>query len=789
MNKLSWLMMVLVFFTLSGCGSPEEKVQGFVESAKKHIEAGDYDSAHIEFRNALKINPNHIDALYHVTKVFEHEQNWKNSYRYLEKVLELAPNHVEALISIGTIELSAKQLDKALERSQAATKIAPNSPEVRGFNSVLRMQLGDMEGAVAEAKAALAIDANNEEATIVLAAERLSANDPAQALVYLDRYKGEEVVALSLMKVRAYNVQKDLQGAVSVIEGLISSDPQKDEYHYTLAKQYLGFNKTQEADAVLRAHLEQKPSDIDAKLRYIQFLNRYMGEGRSVAQLKEFIKADPKNLELNFGLAEIYQNGGHIEEAKGVLISLASFENVEGQVSALNRLAKLEFSAGNIEKGDQYLQQALVLDPESQEAIVTRAQRTLQQGNIEQAISELRSVLRDSPDSAIVLGLLGNAHEKQGKLELALDQYAKAYDSEPNNRLILIAYTQLLKRQGQYSQIEKVLDRYLLTAPSDVGVLKLAAENKLALRNWGDAQVLADRLDTLKQDPSIIDQIRGSALLGMDNQAEGIAAFERAYEVSEDKSRSMVVLVRSYLASDHKDKAKGFLESVLKSDADNLTAMNLMAQLHQLNNDIPEAEALYQAAVKAHPENLTTYQQLSSFWMRQGRPEAVIELLENNNEKVADNAALLLIKAGAYEAKGAMVDAIRSYDQVLKLQPELDVAANNLAVLLSEDSEHQDLDRAKQLAIRFKQSEVPYFLDTLGWIYYKTGDFNNALYFHENAVRAMPEFAEFRYHLGMSYKAAGENEKAKTELTKAIELSASSSPSWKNAAQQAVGNL
>ena len=592
-----------------------------------------------------------------------------------------------------------------------------------------------------------------------------------------------------MMKVRAYNPKQDLLGAVSVFEGLISSDPGKDEYHYALAKQYLAFNKTQEADVVLKAHLEKNSDNINAKIRYIQFLNQYMGEGRSVAQLKAFIKAKPENLDLNFALADTYQKGGHLKEAKEVLMLIVSFDDVDGRLRALNRLAKMEFNVGNYEKGDDYLLEALTLDPANQEAVITRAQRTLQLGNTDQAISELRSVLRESPNSAIVLSLLGNAHEKQGKLELALDQYAKAYEAEPKNRTVILAYSQLLKKQGQYNQIEKLLDRYLQVAHSDVDILQIAAENKLALRNWEDAQVIAERLDALKSDSSVTDQIRGSAMLGMENWEEGLAAFERAYDVSENKSRSMALLVRSYFVSGQPGKANAFLESVLDNDADNLTALNLMAQLHQFNNDIPTAEEWYRKAVNSHPENLSTYQQLSAFLMRQGRPEEVIDLLQTVDSMVVENPALLLIRAGAYEVKGDKPDAINSYEQVLVLQPELDVAVNNLAVLLSEDSEYQDLERAKELAGRFKQSEVPHFLDTLGWIYYKTGDFNNALYFHENAVQAMPEFAEFRYHLGMSYKAAGETEKAKIELEKALQLSKNKNPQWKVSAKETIGNL
>lgn len=86
---------------LTACGSPEEKVNGYVERAKTFLEEGNYEAAHIEFANALQINPNHVDALFSVTKVFEQEKDWPKVYRYLEKVIELEPDHVDALMALG----------------------------------------------------------------------------------------------------------------------------------------------------------------------------------------------------------------------------------------------------------------------------------------------------------------------------------------------------------------------------------------------------------------------------------------------------------------------------------------------------------------------------------------------------------------------------------------------------------------------------------------------------------------------------------------------------------------
>ena len=95
--KLRVIALALSTLVLAGCQSPEEKVQGFVNSALVQLEQGNVEAAHIEFSNALQINPKHVQGLYEVTAVFEQQQEWRKVKQYLDRVLELEPNHQGAL--------------------------------------------------------------------------------------------------------------------------------------------------------------------------------------------------------------------------------------------------------------------------------------------------------------------------------------------------------------------------------------------------------------------------------------------------------------------------------------------------------------------------------------------------------------------------------------------------------------------------------------------------------------------------------------------------------------------
>ncbi len=66
----------------------------------------------------------------------------------------------------------------------------------------------------------------------------------------------------------------------------------------------------------------------------------------------------------------------------------------------------------------------------------------------------------------------------------------------------------------------------------------------------------------------------------------------------------------------------------------------------------------------------------------------------------------------------------------------------------------------------------PAFTDSLGWVCYKLGDFSNAAFYLERAVRQSRQQpnAELHYHLGVVYARSGQREAAVRELREALDI-------------------
>jgi predicted Zn-dependent protease len=72
------------------------------------------------------------------------------------------------------------------------------------------------------------------------------------------------------------------------------------------------------------------------------------------------------------------------------------------------------------------------------------------------------------------------------------------------------------------------------------------------------------------------------------------------------------------------------------------------------------------------------------------------------------------------------------------------------------------LTLAKQVSARFPNN--PIIMDTLGWVYYRQGDFRKAAEILEKSAVKFINNPLFRYHTGMALYRSGRNERAKAHL-------------------------
>jgi tetratricopeptide (TPR) repeat protein len=203
-------------------------------------------------------------------------------------------------------------------------------------------------------------------------------------------------------------------------------------------------------------------------------------------------------------------------------------------------------------------------------------------------------------------------------------------------------------------------------------------------------------------------------------------------------------------------------------------------QLHQTLGELliiqkqPQAAiAPLEAAIALNPRQTSTLQLLALAYQQMPDREKALQQLE---EKVADPKAsplFALVLGTIYEQEHKYDKAINLYNSLLARNLFTPLASNNQAYLIAEyEPTPENLARAQKLISQALEDypEEPSFLDTLGWVLCKQGNYVEAKTNLEKALEhARNNQPAILYHLSWCQAKLGEVAAARENLEKALD--------------------
>lgn len=769
------LLMSVLFLTISACSSPEEMKQEHYENGMELLEEEDFVKASIEFRNALQIDEAFVPAWQGLSIVEEENKAWLNLNSVLSRIIELDPTNIDANVRLGKLMMMVDQLDRAVEISDAMLLVDNQNADILALRAAVLLKLGDTENAVNSANRALEIEPGNMDAIQILAAERFSQRDFDGALAFINS-SNEDISQnkdLMLISITIYEAKQDIETAASYFKRLIETFPEDEELRTGLVRFYVKHQDVDEAEIAIRDIAAQDPTNYEKSIDVVRFLNTYRGKDAAEAELNALIQRGTEVVRYQLALAEFYISNNDRETAVDVLTKIVDRTgSSEDGLIARGRLGELSMAEGNNEEAAAIVAEILEIDPANIIALEIRGSLNIEQEKYDNAIQDLRIVLNEKPDSQRAALLLSRAYELIGSIELADDTLSDALRYSENSADVAIAYSNFLVKQSAVPRAEEIITSVLNVQPNNIALLQSLARIRLMRQNWLGAQQVADAIRELDDGGYRATEIEGLALSGQQNYEESIEAFRRAYRSGEGTSNALSSLIGSYVRAGKTDEAEDFLTGILEENENNYQALILLGQL-QLSMDEPEnAITTLEKAISVEPEIGTAYMNLAGFYAQQEDLEKALAVAERGISSATNKVGLYLVVAGIYEREMEFERAISIYEEMIAQDTINDVVINNLASLLSEyRADDASLQRAQELAARFRQSSVPHFKDTLGWIYYKVGDIQAATSILQDAVEQMPNMAIFRYHLGMTYMAGERSTAAIREFEEVVRIS------------------
>jgi tetratricopeptide (TPR) repeat protein len=159
---------------------------------------------------------------------------------------------------------------------------------------------------------------------------------------------------------------------------------------------------------------------------------------------------------------------------------------------------------------------------------------------------------------------------------------------------------------------------------------------------------------------------------------------------------------------------------------------------------------------------------LGQLYLSQRKLDAALKEFDAVAARQEKPVVALTMGAMILQAQGNLAPARERLEKALSIEPKAVIAANNLAWIYADAGEN--LDAALNLAQTATQTlpDTPELMDTLGWVYYKKKLPQLAIPLFARSAEKAPENAGYHYHLGLAYLEAGDPQRGRVSLQRAL---------------------
>jgi tetratricopeptide (TPR) repeat protein len=206
-------------------------------------------------------------------------------------------------------------------------------------------------------------------------------------------------------------------------------------------------------------------------------------------------------------------------------------------------------------------------------------------------------------------------------------------------------------------------------------------------------------------------------------------------------------------------------ESTLFADSRRNIALILRKQ-----NKMGEAIQILEESIQAKPDEGDLYMILAAVYEKENQLERALSTLKRGLERNQNDVEIHFQLGALYDKMGEFDKMATEMKEVLRLNPDHADALNYLGYSYSERGIHlAEALKLIQKAIELKPN-MGYITDSLGWVYFKLGDYERAVIELEKASQLTPEDSTITEHLADSYVKLSRIEKALEFYEKALGL-------------------
>jgi tetratricopeptide (TPR) repeat protein len=501
----------------------------------------------------------------------------------------------------------------------------------------------------------------------------------------------------------------------------------------------------------LRAQYEELGRNDDAAVKSMQKSSEEAG--------------GPYYLELE--TAKMMARNGRLEEASGYVDRAASMrpEDPEPRLFA----GYLASVSGQWQKAEENYLEALKLDPSNEEAVSFLGAMYAESGRLDEASEAFSRLGALTPGSYLPDYFLGRVALRRGDRRDAARHFERAVSKKPDFVESIIELALLNEQSGDLRAAERNYRQIIRYRP-DIAMAK-ARLTRILVKNGKrrEAVALIDEVSSGAAEGEDAGLTIGLMFLEDSLWPQASAEFAGVLRRDPGNTRAKYLLAVTQAETGKVPLALENLGGIPYQSDEYVDAVLYLAALLSKENRRPEALAALAQARRSHPGSPMLVVATGRIMEEDDRVAEALAIYREAVKLFPDSAELQFSLGAAEDRMGRRRECLAAMTRAVALDPEFSEALNYLAYTWAE--EDRNLKEALTLALKANtlKPDNGYYLDTLGWVYYRMKDYEKALPLLERAVQLSGEDPVIIEHLGDVLKLVGRDGEARRAYATAIE--------------------
>lgn len=533
-----------------------------------------------------------------------------------------------------------------------------------------------------------------------------------------------------------YEAQSNFNAAVNELEKALQYDSSAGIY-YSLSKNYLFTNKL-----IQSLNSIKKAVKLDStKIEYYDLMADVLSAARNydsaITVLEKAALIEPNNINLYYKLARLYEISKPLE---AISIYEKLIELVGPDWNLLVRIGELYEKTGNLDLALESIERLLKIDPSNTQIKLLLADFNQRAGNSDKALQIINDLLELTPNDIAI-------REKKALLLVGMEEWEKA--SAEFNYIIEDSTVNLeAKINIAASYYEKSLN--------DSSLLPIAKN-------------LFEKIDKDTLDWQV-KMYLGAIAFSDGNDSLAINNFKYVTENANWNVQAWIRLGGLLYDNGKYEEAEKILSEAVESFPQDF-AINFILGLSlvQLEKQ-SQAEKYLAKAVELNPNDVNALSAYGYTLSQLKKNDEAIRYIKHALVINPDDVNLIGTLGLIYNSIEMHTESDSAYERALQLDPENSLINNNYSYALAVRGEQ--LDRALEMVKKAVAADSlnSSYLDTMGWVYFKIGEYEHAKKYLEKAIQVGGESAVMLDHLGDVEFKLGNSLKAVELWKKALDL-------------------